>query len=311
MNASDTVLRPHGGARATQPPALPRRAGIGLKPEHFREILASAPDIGFFEIHAENYMVDGGPFHHYLTRIRERYPLSIHGVGLSIGGEGTLDEAHLARLAALLARYQPESFSEHLAWSSHGDAFLNDLLPAPYHAGTLARVCTHIDQVQQRLKRRMLLENPATYVEFAASTLSEAEFITEAVRRSGCGLLLDVNNVYVSCVNHRRDPRAYIRALPLDAVAQIHLAGFARDEDGAGAPLLIDSHGAPVAEAVWELYRFALDLLGPMPTLLERDNDIPPFPVLLAEAQQAERILRGLAPLTAGVTTGVATGAVP
>ncbi|MDZ4255108.1 MAG: DUF692 domain-containing protein [Sulfuritalea sp.] len=296
MNAHTRHLRARGGAVPQQIRSLPERAGIGLKPEHFREILLTAPDIGFFEIHAENYMVDGGPFHHYLTRIRERYPLSIHGVGLSIGGAAPLDEAHLDRLARLLERYQPESFSEHLAWSSHGGAFLNDLLPAPYHAATLARVCEHIDRVQDRLKRRMLLENPATYVEFAASTMAEPEFISEVVHRTGCGLLLDVNNVHVSCVNHHRDPHAHIRAMPLDEVAQIHLAGFAQDQDAAGAPLLIDSHGAPVAQAVWELYCYALDWVGPTPTLIERDNDIPAFPVLFAEAQQAERILCLLQP---------------
>jgi uncharacterized protein (UPF0276 family) len=270
---------------------LPARGGVGLKPEHFLEILASAPDLGFFEVHAENYMVDGGPFHHYLGLIRERYPLSIHGVGLSIGGESALDEQHLDRLVRLLDRYQPESFSEHLAWASHGGTFLNDLLPVPYNAETLARVCAHVDQVQDRLKRRMLLENPATYVEFAASTMPETEFIAEIVKRTGCGLLLDVNNVYVACVNHHRDPRAYIEALPLHAVGQIHLAGFAQDVDAAGAPLLIDSHGSPVAQAVWDLYAFALELLGSMPTLIERDNDIPTFPVLLAEAHQGEAIM--------------------
>ena len=251
----------------------------------------SAPDLGFFEVHAENYMVDGGPFHHYLTRIRENYCLSIHGVGLSIGSESPLDDEHLNRLARLLDRYQPESFSEHLAWASHGEVFLNDLLPVPYNAATLARVCMHVDQVQNRLKRRMLLENPATYLEFASSTLSETEFIADVVKQTGCGLLLDVNNVYVACVNHHRDPRAYIEALPLDAVGQIHLAGFARDTDAAGDPLLIDSHGAPVAQAVWDLYAFALERLGPTPTLIERDNDIPSFPVLLAEAHQAEAIM--------------------
>lgn len=271
---------------------LPAAGGIGLKPEHFREILDTQPELGFFEVHAENYMVAGGSFHHYLTRIRERYALSIHGVGLSIGGASPLDEEHLDRLAALLDRYQPESFSEHLAWSSHGGAFLNDLLPLPYHAATLERVCAHIDRVQERLQRRMLLENPASYVEFAASTMAETEFIAEVVRRTGCGLLLDVNNVYVACVNHHRDPRAYIGSLPLPAVGQIHLAGFASDVDAAGAPLLIDSHGAPVAQAVWELYEFALEGLGPMPTLIERDNDIPALPVLLAEAYQAQRMMR-------------------
>ena len=272
-------------------PALPPRGGVGLKPEHFREILAVAPDVGFFEVHAENYMVDGGPFHHYLGRIREDYCLSIHGVGLSIGGESPLDEGHLDRLARLLDRYRPESFSEHLAWASHGGVFLNDLLPVPYNAATLARVCAHVDRVQDRLKRRMLLENPASYVEFAASTLAETEFIAEVVKRTGCGLLLDVSNVHVACVNHHRDPRAYIRSLPLAAVGQIHLAGFAGDTDAAGDALLIDSHGSPVAQAVWDLYAFAIDLLGPTPSLIERDNDIPPFPVLLAEAQRAEAIM--------------------
>lgn len=275
--------------RRTHPDGLPDRAGLGLKPQHFAEILATEPDIGFFEIHAENYLVAGGPFHHYLRRIRDRYPLSIHGVGLSIGAEGPLDTTHLDRLAALLDCYQPQSFSEHLAWSTHGGAFFNDLLPLPYNLATLNRVCDHIDRTQEHLRRRMLLENPATYVEFAASTLDEAAFIAEIVHRTGCGLLLDVNNAYVSGVNHRRDPQAYIAALPLSEVEEIHLAGFAEDRDAAGAPLLIDTHGAAIAAAVWELYAFALERLGPTPTLIERDNDIPPLSVLLAEARCAER----------------------
>lgn len=271
---------------------LPLRGGFGLKPEHFHEILASPPDVGFVEIHAENYMVAGGAFHHYLEQIRKLYALSIHGVGLSIGAEGPLDVVHLQRLAALIQHYQPESFSEHLAWSSHGGTFLNDLLPVAYDAATLNRVCDHVDQVQEYLGRRMLLENPATYVEFAASTMSETSFITEVVRRTGCGLLLDVNNVYVSAVNHHRVAEDEIRAMPLSAVGQIHLAGFATDADAAGDPLLIDSHGAPVAQAVWDLYAFALAQLGPVPTLIERDNDIPALPVLVAEVQQAEALLR-------------------
>lgn len=270
---------------------LPRRAGLGLKPAHFRALLEERPDLGFLEVHAENYMVDGGPFHHFLGRIREHYPLSLHGVGLSIGAEGPLDEAHLDRLATLIDRYQPASFSEHLAWSSHGEVFFNDLLPLAYDDATLQRVCDHIDRVQNRLARPMLLENPATYVEFAASTMSETAFISEVLRRTGCGLLLDVNNVYVSCVNHDRDAWSYIEALPLDAVGEIHLAGFARDLDAAGAPLLIDSHGAPVDAAVWALYARVIAQLGAVPTLLERDNDVPALPVLLAEAQRAEALL--------------------
>jgi hypothetical protein len=270
---------------------LPARAGVGLKPEHFKEILATQPDIGFFEVHAENYMVPGGPFHYYLTRIRERYALSIHGVGLSIGADAPLDLDHLNALTVLLKRYQPESFSEHLAWSTHSDVFLNDLLPLPYNTATLQRVCDHIDQVQSHLGRRMLLENPATYIEFAASTWNEATFLSEVVRRTGCGLLLDVNNVYVSSVNHQRDAKAVVQALPLAQVGEIHLAGFAEQVDGKDDRLLIDSHGSPVAQAVWDLYAFTLGLTGPVATLLERDNDIPTWPVLLAEANLADRQL--------------------
>ena len=271
-----------------QAPGLPRRAGLGLKPEHFSVVLETSPDIGFFEVHAENYMVAGGPFHHYLGMIRERYALSLHGVGLSIGGEGPLDLEHLARLASLIDRYQPQSFSEHLAWSSHGPVFLNDLLPLAYDCTTLQRVCEHVDQVQSTLKRPMLLENPSTYLQFQRSTLDETDFISEIIRRTGCGLLLDVNNVYVSCINHQRDPLAYINALPLHAVGEIHLAGFAEDTDSLGDRLLIDDHGAPIDNAVWQLYEQVLARIGPMATLIERDNQVPAFNVLLTEAQQAD-----------------------
>ncbi len=275
-----------------RPIGLPLRAGVGLKPMHFDEILATRPNLGFFEIHAENYLVAGGPFHHYLSRIREQYPLSVHGVGMSIGAEAPLDAHHLDAVAMLLDRYRPASFSEHLAWSTHGDVFLNDLLPLPYTQATLRRVCEHVDRVQERLRRVMLLENPATYLEFSESTLDEAEFIAEVVARSGCGLLLDVNNIHVTCVNHHRDPHAYLRALPLDRVGEIHLAGFATQHDAAGDPLLIDNHGAPVASEVWQLYRDALALTGPVATLIERDNDIPPFDALVAEAAIADGVLR-------------------
>jgi len=267
------------------------RAGVGLKPEHFRDVLETRPDIGFFEVHAENYMVDGGPYHHFLGRIREHYPLSLHGVGLSIGGEDPLDEAHLDRLAALIKRYQPACFSEHLAWSSHGEVFLNDLLPVPYDRATLDRVCEHVDRVQERLQRQMLLENPSTYLEFEASTMDEAAFLTEVIHRTGCGLLLDVNNVHVSCVNHGRDALVFIDNLPLTTVGEIHLAGFATDRDAAGAPLLIDSHGAPVDDVVWGLYAAVLARTGPMPTLLERDNDVPSLAALIAESQRAEDLM--------------------
>jgi len=271
---------------------MPNRAGIGLKPEHFDAILETLPDIGFFEVHAENYMVDGGPLHSYLERIRSHYPLSIHGVGLSIGGAAPVDEAHLNRLKVLLERYQPELFSEHLAWSTHQGHFLNDLLPLPYTRETLQHVCTQIDHVQHRLGRRMLLENPATYLEFEQSEMTETEFITAVIRHTGCGLLLDVNNVHVACTNHNRNALDYIRSLPLASVGEIHLAGFAIDTDSDGSPLLIDSHDASVAPQVWSLYAEALALTGPRPTLLERDGNIPPLPILCAEAAQAEQLLQ-------------------
>ena len=286
-------------SRASHPipaAALPAGVGLGLKPQHFHEILDSLPPVAFFEIHAENYMVAGGPFHHFLGQIRQHYPLSLHGVGLSIGGEGPLDKLHLQRLALLLERYQPAAFSEHLAWSSHGPTFLNDLLPVAYDRPTLERVCQHIDQTQSFLKRPMLLENPATYVEFSASCLEEAEFIREVVQRTGCSLLLDLNNLYVSCINHQRDVQAYLQQLPLEAVAQIHLAGFSEDRDGAGARLLIDSHGAAVDNAVWALFEDTIRRLGPLPTLIERDNAVPPLAELLAEAQRAKGLMaRGAA----------------
>lgn len=270
---------------------LPARVGLGLKPEYFCSLLEHCPDIGFLEIHAENYMVEGGPFHHYLGLLHEKYPLSIHGVGLSIGAESPLDHDHLLRLKRLLERHPPQAFSEHLAWSSHGPMFLNDLLPLAYDLPTLDRVCAHVDQVQETLGRTLLLENPATYLQFEASTLDETDFIGQVVRRTGCGLLLDVNNVYVTCINHGLDPVAYLTALPLHAVGQVHLAGFSEDADDQGRRLLIDSHSAPVDAAVWALYRLVLERIGPVPTLIEWDNDLPPLHRLLAEAQQAESLM--------------------
>ncbi|MDE1948308.1 MAG: DUF692 domain-containing protein [Burkholderiales bacterium] len=298
-------VAPHCGSVPAGASGLPRRMGIGLKSQHFRDVLASRPDLGFFEVHAENYLVDGGPFHHFLGRIRERHALSLHGVGLSIGGEAALDEAHLARLARLVERYEPASFSEHLAWSSHGGAFLNDLLPLPYDAPTLDRVCRHIDRLQERLGRRILLENPATYVEFEASTMSETGFLRAVLQRTGCGLLLDLNNAYVSCTNHGRDAWTYIDELPLAAIGEVHLAGFARGRDGAGAPLLIDGHGSPVDEAVWALYGRLVGRLGPVPTLLERDNEVPPLPVLVAEASRAEAVMAAALPADCGAALQV------
>ena len=270
---------------------IPPRAGVGLKPQHYREILASEPDIGWFEVHAENYMGAGGPPHHYLEAIRERYPLSLHGVGLSIGGAGDLDGEHLARLKGLIERYTPALFSEHLAWSTHDNVYLNDLLPLPYTEATLAHVCEHVEQVQEVLATRMLLENPSTYVAFSTSDMSEIEFLKEVVRRTGCGLLLDVNNVFVQATNHDFDPNDYIDAFPADHVGEVHLGGHAEDADDDGAPILIDDHGREVTDPVWALYGRAIARAGPRPTLIEWDNDVPEWPMLFAEARRAERVI--------------------
>jgi hypothetical protein len=270
---------------------LPDKAGIGLKSEHLRDLIGRPPAVGFLEVHAENYMGAGGAPHAFLGLLREQYPLSLHGVGLSIGTEGRLDADHLDRLAALIARYEPQSFSEHLAWSTHDDTYLNDLLPIAYTGETLRRVADHIDEIQDRLGCAMLLENPSTYVAFAASDWSETDFLAEIVRRTGCGLLLDVNNVQVTCTNHGQNPVAYLDAFPVEAVGEIHLSGYATDRDSLGAPLLIDAHGTPVADDVWALYRHTLMRTGLRPTLIEWDNDVPPLTTLLAEAAKADATL--------------------
>lgn len=269
---------------------------MGFKPAHFRSILESSADIGFFEVHAENYMGAGGPPHRHLAAIRERYPLSLHGVGLSIGGDRLLDRDHLRRLVGLIRRYEPALVSEHLAWSSHGSAFFNDLLPLPYTRKTLNLVESHIHEVQEALGRQMLLENPSTYIAFEESTYFEAEFIAEIVRRTGCALLLDVNNLHVSCTNQDWDARRYLEKLPLDCVQEIHLAGHTRDADQAGRPLLIDSHDRAVSETVWDVYRHVIRKLGPVPTLIEWDANIPPWQQLKAEADRAEVVLSEVDP---------------
>ncbi|QDY43930.1 MNIO family bufferin maturase [Candidatus Pantoea soli] len=270
---------------------LPAQAGIGLKPAHIAELLRQPAATGFVEIHAENYLVAGGPLHSGLRAVCEHYPLAVHGVGLSIGGEAPLDRDHLKQVASLVERYQPAVFSEHLAWSTHSHAFLNDLLPLPYTRETLSRVCDHIDQVQEALRRPMLLENPSTYVEFNASTLSETTFISEIVRRTGCGLLLDVNNLYISAVNHHRDAQHMLSELPLDRVGEIHLAGYAEAVDDAGDRLLIDSHDRAVSDAVWALYEQALAGTGAVATLIEWDGNVPSLARLLQEAARAQSVI--------------------
>ncbi len=279
----------------TRPDCLPSRPGVGYKRQHFSAVMEDPGPVAWLEIHAENYMGDGGRPLAQLRALADRFPISVHGVGLSIGGEGPLDREHLDRLARLVGWLNPASFSEHLAWSTHDGAFLNDLLPLPYTAATLTRVCQHIDEVQEVLGRRMLLENPSTYLAFTESEMSETDFLAEIVRRTGCGLLLDVNNVFVSCTNQQEDPLAYLAAFPLSHVGEIHLGGHAEDADDLGHPLLIDSHGQAVVDPVWKLYGEALLRTGPLPTLIEWDNDVPDWPVLAAEAARAETLLAGVA----------------
>ena len=266
---------------------LPAAPGVGYKPQHFSDIIADARPVEWLEIHAENYMGDGGRPLAQLRHLSERFAVSVHGVGLSIGGEGRLDPDHLSRLGHMCDWLQPASFSEHLAWSTHDSHFLNDLLPLPYTQATLTRVADHIDEVQETLGRPMLLENPSSYLAFDESTYAEPEFLSEIARRTGCGLLLDVNNVFVSATNLGLDPRAYIDAFPLERVGEIHLGGHDEDHDDHGAPLLIDSHGQEVADPVWALLDYTLDRMGGRPLLIEWDANVPDWPVLAAEAQRA------------------------
>jgi uncharacterized protein len=274
---------------------VPARAGIGLKHGHLAAILADPPDIGFLEVHAENYMGAGGAPHAQLAAIRERYALSVHGVGMSIGGDAGIDAAHLARFRAVVERYRPGLVSEHLAWSTHDGVYYNDLLPAPYTDATLARVVDHVGQLQDAIGRQILIENPSTYVLFAESTWNEADFMAAIAERSGCALLLDVNNVYVSATNHGYGAGEYIDSYPLELVREIHLAGHAPDSDELGRPLLIDSHDREVCGDVWSLFRLVLERTGPLPSLIEWDNDVPELEVLLREARLADAIMaRGM-----------------
>lgn len=270
---------------------LPNSAGVGYKPQHLDDILANAGSVKWLEIHAENYMSAGGPPLAQLKRLAEIFPISCHGVGLSIGGERPLDKEHLARLKHLVGWLKPASFSEHLAWSTHDSGFLNDLLPLPYTMETAKQVATHIDEVQEALGVQMLLENPSTYVAFAESTMDEITFINEVVSRSGCGLLLDVNNVFVSGTNQEYSPEDYITNFPVEHIGELHLGGHTVDSDDHGAPLLIDSHNEKVVDPVWALLDQLLQRTGPLPILVEWDSDIPDWATLEAEAARATRAL--------------------
>ena len=270
---------------------LPAGIGVGYKAQHFEAITTDPGPVEWIEVHAENYMGDGGRPLAQLQHLSERFAISIHGVGLSIGGEGPLDPDHLARLKRLIDWIKPASFSEHLAWSTHGAQFLNDLLPLPYTAKTLTQICAHIDQVQDLLGRRMLLENPSTYLAFSETQMAEVDFLAEIADRTGCGLLFDVNNVFVSATNQKTDPISYIDAFPLEAVGEIHLGGHDEDEDEQGETLLIDSHGREVVDPVWALYAHTIERGGAKPTMIEWDTDVPDWPILRAEADRAAQAM--------------------
>jgi uncharacterized protein len=268
---------------------VPVAAGIGLRAPHVDEIISTRPAVAWLEVHPENYM-GGGPALRRLEQIRRDYPLSLHGVGLSLGSADDLDARHLRRLAALVERVEPVLISEHLSWSITAARYFNHLLPLPYTDESLDTLTRHIEQLQHGLGRRILIENPSAYLRFKHSPIPEPEFLAELARRTGCGLLCDVNNIYVTAQNLGLDPIAYLDALPGQTVGEIHLAGHSRN-DADGQTILIDDHGSRVAPDVWRLYQEALARFGPTPTLIEWDTDIPALDVLLEEAAAAEQIL--------------------
>ena len=270
---------------------MPPTAGLGLKPQHYAEALAATAPGLWFEVHPENYMAAGGPRLGWLAAIRERRPLSLHGVGLSLAADADPDLDHLLALKALADRFEPFMVSEHLAWSTHRGVHHPDLLPFPRTRAALDGVAANIGRTQDALGRAILVENPSLYLPLTGHDYDEAEFLIELTRRTGCGLLVDVNNVFVSASNLGYAAEAYLDALPAEAVGEIHLAGHGLDEGGSA--LLIDTHGAPVAEPVWALYRRLVARIGPRPTLIERDDDIPAFDVLMAERDRAHAILTG------------------
>lgn len=285
--AASSLAAGSGRPRQALAPGLPPVTGIGLGLRHLRAIQDDPEPPALVEIHAENWFTPSAPLHAALDRVRARSALSIHGVGLSLGGEQPLDGAHLDALAGLLRRHPPLLVSEHLAWTRHGHSHLPDLLPLRYDTPTLVRVCRHIDQVQERLGRRLLLENPARYLTWRGADHDEPGFISEVVRRTGCGLLLDLCNLVVTCGNEALDPDAYLDALPLPAVAEIHLAGPAVERDEDGGELLVDDHGRGVTDAVWRRYEQVLARTGPVPTVIEWDNGDPDYPAVRAQAASA------------------------
>jgi uncharacterized protein (UPF0276 family) len=269
---------------------IPAQAGIGLRAPHYRDVLDLLPGVAWLEVHSENYFGAGGRPRHFLERARAHYPVSLHGVGLSLGSTDPLDRRHLAELKALADWIEPGLVSDHLSWSSVDGRYLNDLLPLPYTEESLAHLCRRGDEVQTALRRRILVENPSTYLAYGESSIPEWEFLRALARVTGCGILLDVNNVYVSAVNQGFDARRYVDAIPGGLVGEIHLAGFTRNATDAGE-ILIDTHSRPVDDAVWALYARVLDRCGAVPTLVEWDTGLPPLAELVAEAGRAERLM--------------------
>jgi len=269
---------------------IPAKAGIGLRFQHHQAVLDTRPDIAWMEVHTENYM-GGGSAIRCLEAIRCDIPISLHGVGLSLGSTEGLDRAHLDRIRQVAERIEPDLMSEHIAWSVSGGTYLADLLPLPMTEEALAVVCRHVDHVQGTLRRKILVENPSTYMQFRHSTIPEWEFMAVVAARSGCGILCDVNNIYVSAKNHGWDPLAYLAALPPDAIGEIHLAGHSVRQLADGGTLRIDDHSSHVIGAVWSLFEAALRRFGPVPTLIEWDNNIPPLDVLLEEARHADALI--------------------
>jgi uncharacterized protein (UPF0276 family) len=274
---------------ASGPQPLPVAAGIGLRAQHHTDVLERRPRVGWVEAHSENYFAEGGSQPWFLERIRALYPLSLHGVGLSLGSVEPLDARHLANLKRVVDRFEPAVVSEHLAWGSFGGQAFNDLLPMPYTEEALRHMVSRVGQLQEYLGRRILIENVSSYLEFKCSEMPEWEFLAALAHESGCGLLLDVNNVYVSACNHHFDADRYLAFMPRSAVGEIHLAGHARSQV-LGRDVLIDTHGGPVCEAVWDLYVAALARFPHAPTLIEWDTAIPDLDVLVGEAHRADRV---------------------
>jgi uncharacterized protein len=270
--------------------SIPVRAGISLKTQHYKDILEHNPDIGWLEVHSENYMADGGPSLRWLEALRERFPVSLHGVGMSLGSTTPLDQNHLKRLVDLQRRIKPSVVSEHLSWSIANGAYLNDLIPLPYTEESLDIFCAHVIEMQDALKRSVLIENPSTYLRYEHSVIPETEFLLEVVKRTDCNVLLDVNNVYVSSQNHGFDPHTYIDQIPGKKVLEYHMAGHAKTEID-GHTIRIDDHGSSVCDQVWDLYSYTISKLGVKPTLIEWDSNIPGLDVLVGEAHKADAIL--------------------